>query len=257
MKSWAYKGLTLVSLSLMILLLISASVWSAGDKSLVLYYPLDGDTKDASQNSNDGEIQGKSKWVDGKFGAKALHLDPDAWIGITPSDSLNGDFLQGEFSISAWINPNFLGSAWEHIWRSLPIPNGCDTLFINKDLGVISWRGFVGANWTVICQTDGGLIKKDKWYNVTVTSDKKKFRIYLDGKEVKNAAHQETAGKNTIYSFGGRGGETYAGVMDDAGVFLRALDKDEVTGIQEGMEVFLAAEPQGKLTTVWGEIKQK
>ena len=143
MKSWAYKGLTLVSLSLMILLLISASVWSAGDKSLVLYYPLDGDTKDASQNSNDGEIQGKSKWVDGKFGAKGLHLDPDAWIGITPSDSLNGDFLQGEFSISAWINPNFLGSAWEHIWRSLPIPNGCDTLFINKDLGLFLGVGLL------------------------------------------------------------------------------------------------------------------
>ena len=68
-----------------------------------------------SQNSNDGEIRGKSKWVDGKFGAKALHLDPGAWIGITPSDSMNGDFLQGEFSVSAWINPNFLGSAWERI----------------------------------------------------------------------------------------------------------------------------------------------
>ena len=75
MKSWAYKGLTLVSLSLMILLLISASVWSAGDKSLVLYYPLDGDTKDASQNSNDGEIQGKSKWVDG-----SLVQWPSTWI---------------------------------------------------------------------------------------------------------------------------------------------------------------------------------
>ena len=252
MKSWAYKGLTLVSLSLMILLLISASVWSAGDKSLVLYYPLDGDTKDASQNSNDGEIQGKSKWVDGKFGAKALHLDPDAWIGITPSDSLNGDIFIEEFSLSAWIKPNFEGSAWEHIWRSLPTGSGHNTLFINKDSGLISWRGMVGGGWTVMCQTDGGLIKEGKWYNIALTSDKKKFRIYLDGKEVK-----ETDGKIAEYRIGGSGGETYAGVMDEVVVFLRTLDKNEIAGIQEGMEVFLAAEPQGKLTTVWGDIKRQ
>jgi len=104
----------------MILLLISVSVWSADDKSLVLYYPLDGDTKDSSENDNHGEIQGKSKWVNGKFGAKAVDLEPNAWIGITPSDSLNGDIFMEEFSLSAWIKPNFEGSAWEHIWRSLP-----------------------------------------------------------------------------------------------------------------------------------------
>ena len=90
-----------------------------------------------------------------------------------------------------------------------------------------------------------------------MTSDKKKFRIYLDGKEVKDADYQETDGKIAEYRIGGSGGETYAGVMDEVVVFLRTLDKNEITGIQEGMEVFLAAEPQGKLTTVWGEIKQK
>ena len=45
--------------------------------------------------------------------------------------------------------------------------------------------------------------------------------------------------------------------MDDVVVFLRTLNEDEIVGIQEGMEVFLAAEPQGKLTTVWGDIKQQ
>ena len=68
MKSRVCQSLKLVSSSLMILLLISVVVWSADDKSLVLYYPLDGDTEDATKNANDGEIQGKSKWVDGKFG---------------------------------------------------------------------------------------------------------------------------------------------------------------------------------------------
>ena len=256
-KSWVCRGLKLISLSLMILLLISVSVWSADDKSLVLYYPLDGDTKDSSGNDNHGEIQGKSKWVNGKFGAKAVDLEPNAWIGITPSDSLNGDIFMEEFSLSAWIKPNFEGSAWEHIWRSLPTGSGHNTLFINKDSGLISWRGMVGGGWTVMCETDGGLIKEGKWYNIALTSDKKKFRIYIDGKEVKDADYKETDGKITEYRIGGSGGETYAGVMDDVVVFLRTLDEDEIVGIQEGMEVFLAAEPQGKLTTVWGDIKQQ
>ena len=257
MESWTCQDLKLVLLSLMILLVISVSAWSADDKSLVLYYPLDGDTKDATKNANHGEIQGKSRWVDGKFGAKALDLDPNAWIGIIPSDSLHGDFFIEEFSLSVWIKPNFEGSAWEHIWRSLPGGSGHDTLFLNTDQGLVSWRGRVGGTWTVMCQTDGGLIKEGKWYNVTVTSDKKKFRIYLDGKEVKDADYQETDGKITEYRIGGSGGETYAGVMDEVVVFLRTLDQNEIAGIQEGMEVFLAAEPQGKLTTVWGDIKQQ
>jgi len=115
----------------------------------------------------------------------------------------------------------------------------------------------VGGGWTVMCQTDGGLIKEGKWYNIALTSDKKKFRIYIDGKEVKDADYKETDGKIAEYRIGGSGGETYAGVMDDVVVFLRTLDEDEIVGIQEGMEVFLAAEPQGKLTTVWGDIKQQ
>ena len=66
-----------------------------------------------------------------------------------------------------------------------------------------------------------------------------------------------TGGKNAEYHLGGQGNETYAGVMDEAAIFSRTLDKNEVTEIQNGMEVFLAAEPQVKLTTVWGHIKQQ
>ena len=57
------------------------------------------------------------------------------------------------------------------------------------------------------CQTDGKLIQKDKWYNVTVTSDKKKFRIYLDGAKVKETDHKVTDGRIEAYHLGGEGGD--------------------------------------------------
>ena len=45
----------------------------AAEKGLVVYWPLDGDAKDASGNGHDGVIQG-AKWVDGVEG-KAAEFD--------------------------------------------------------------------------------------------------------------------------------------------------------------------------------------
>jgi hypothetical protein len=55
---------------------------------------------------------------------------------------------------------------------------------------------------------------------------------------------------------GGTGGETFAGAIDDVGVFSRALDEKEIILLQDGVEAFLAVEPQGKLTTTWGTLKR-
>ena len=58
------------------LLLISTTLGIAGeDPDLVAYYPFEGNAEDASGNGNDGEIDGGSKWIKGKFG-DAIELDP-------------------------------------------------------------------------------------------------------------------------------------------------------------------------------------
>ena len=126
------------------LLLISTTLGIAGeDPDLVAYYPFEGNAEDASGNGNDGEIDGGSKWIKGKFG-DAIELDPAAFVKLKVSDSLHGDIFKDEpFTISAWINPNFDGTTWEHIWRSLPTASGHNTFFLNKDEGLLSWRGQV------------------------------------------------------------------------------------------------------------------
>jgi len=237
------------------LLLINATLGIAGeDPTLVAYYPFDGNTEDASGNGNDGEIDGGSKWVKGKFG-DAIHLDPAAFVEMQVSDSLHGDLFKADpFTISAWIQPNFEGGTWEHIWRSLPAASGHNTFFVNKDAGLLSWRGQV-AGWTVLCQTDGGIVEKDQWTHVLVLGDGDKFRIYANGEKVAETDFQETRGNNVTYRLGGSGGETFAGAMDDVAVFSRALDEDEIVLILEGIEVFLPVQPQGKLATRWAALK--
>ncbi|MDE0469633.1 MAG: LamG domain-containing protein [Candidatus Poribacteria bacterium] len=237
-------------------LLMSTTLGITGeDPDLVAYYPFDGDSEDATGNDNHGEITGGSKWVKGKFG-DAIELDAAAYVEMQASDSLHGDFFKEDpFTISAWINPNFEGTTWEHIWRSLPSAVGHNTLFINKDQGLISWRGRVGG-WTVLCQTDGGIVEADKWMHVAVTGDGDKFKIYADGEIVAETDFQKTDGGNVTYRMGGSGGETFAGLLDDYAVFSRALDEDEISLIMEGVETFLPVEPQGKLATQWAKLKR-
>ena len=237
-------------------LLMSTTLGIAGeDPDLVAYFPFDGSPEDASGNDNHGEITGGSKWVAGKFG-DAIELEPAAYVELQVSDSLTGDVFKADpFTISAWINPNFAGTEWEHIWRSLPGASGHNTFFLNKNQGLLSWRGQVGG-WTVLCQTEGGIVEEDKWLHVAVTGDGDKFRIYADGEKVAETDFQETRGENVTYRIGGSGGETFAGLMDDYAVFTRALDEAEINLIMEGVETFLPVEPQGKLATRWAALKR-
>ncbi len=228
---------------------------SAEDADLIAYYSFDGNAEDSSGNENHGEVKGDSEWDKGEFG-DAIHLQVGAHVEMLVTETLHGDIFKSDpFTISAWINPTFEGGAWQQIWRSLPGASGHNTFFVNKDQGLLSWRGQVGG-WTVLCETDGGLIQKDKWSHVVVQSDGKQFRIYVNGENVKETDFQETRGGNTIYRLGGEGGEGFGGAIDDAAVFTRALDENEIDSLGDGVDEFLSVIPKGKLTTQWGNIKR-
>jgi len=231
------------------------------DKDLVLYYTFDegkGDTvKDASQNKNDGVIKGNSKWVDGKFD-KALDLPLGSFVEIQASNTLTGDvFKEDGFTIYVWINPSFIKavSPWEHIWRSLPWPQGSsNTLFFNLD-GRLSWRAGVGGTWTVLCETAPGVVKEGEWTNVVVSGDKTNFKIFVNGNETMKSEYIKTDGGNTTYHIGGEGDECYAGAIDETAVFSRALIDDEIEKCMSGIKAAAAVLPKGKITTIWGVLK--
>lgn len=244
-----------ITLSIFCAFLFASIGIAVDDQTLVAYYSFDGDAEDGSGNGNTGEIKNGSKFDKGKFG-DAIYLDVGAHVEMAASDTLHGDLFKSDpFTISVWINPTFEGGTWQQIWRSLPGASGHNTLFVNKDQGLLSWRGQVGG-WTVLCQTDGGIVKKDVWTHVAVQSDGKKFRIYANGEMAQESDFQETRGENQIYRLGGEGGEGYGGALDDAAIFSRALDEDEIKSIMKGYEEFAPVDSQGKLTTIWAQIKK-
>ena len=211
--------------------------------ALVAYFPFDRDVKDASGNDNHGQTKGIANWVEGKFG-DAIALNNGVYVEMEASDSLHADLFKADpFTLAVWVYPE-AGTYYGHIWRSLPIEAGHNTLFIIEDKGIISWRGFVNGQWSWgdLCETDPDLFKADTWVHVAVTNDGNKFRIYVDGVKVAETDFQETDGGNTTYLIGSRHafGETFAGFIDDYAVFSKALNKDEINLIMKtGVARFL------------------
>ena len=246
-----------------LILAFTVTVWGwAGGKAMVLYYSFDeggGNTvRDESGNGNDGELKNNPRWVDGKFGG-GLQFEGGSYVEIPASNSLHGNiFKEGQFTVCAWIKPTLSGDQWQHIWRSVAQSGTQDTLFLNVD-GRLSWRGRVGGSWTVLCETDPGLISTEDWFHVAVVGDKSKFKIYLNGELKKETEFQETDGEIETFFLAfdnRRWQERYSGVMDEVCVFAESLSEDEIKSLMEGVKKFLPVQIKGKLAVTWGDLKR-
>ena len=204
---------------------------------LVAYFPFDGNPHDVSGNGNHGRIIGSSSYTDGKFG-DALALDGDGYVEMQTSDSLHGDLFKTDpFTLAVWVYRE--SGIYEHVWRSLPVESGHNTLFIFPEEGIISWRGFVDGvwSWDNLCETDPGVFETDTWVHIAVTNDGEKFRIYADGEKVAETDFQETDGGNATYRIGDLANHL---TVDDYAVFSKALSKEEINLIMNtGVAQFL------------------
>ena len=205
---------------------------------MVAYYPFDGNAQDASGNGNHGQITGTTTYVEGKFG-DAIALNGGDYVEMEASDSLHSDLFKADpFTLAVWIYPQ-TGVGYQHVWRSLPIEAGHNTLFIFEDTGIISWRGVVGGvwSWGDLCETGPGVFETDTWVHVAVTNDGDKFRIYADGVLVAETDFQETDGGNTTYRIGDLSNPL---IIDDYAIFSKALSEEEINLIiNQGVASFV------------------
>jgi hypothetical protein len=224
----------------------------------IVYYSFDeikGDVvKDLSGNGNDGKLENNPNIIDGKMG-KALEF-AESRVGFSASETMSSElFKNGLFTLVLWIKPKLTGNTWQQIFRAGPDPN--DTLFVNND-GRISWRGWVGGAWAGgMCETDPGIIPKDKWTHVAVVGDAKNFRDYVDGKLAKETNFQATRGNNKEFKIGGySGGESYSGAVDEFAIFKTPLKEAEINSIKDkGVLAITAVASKGKLVSKWAELK--
>ena len=242
-----------------VIIIVLCSSGTAADDSVVLYFSFDegggNDVKDSSPAQNDGTVDGDVKWVAGKIG-KAMRFDGKGFVEVPHAENLN---LTKAHTISYWLKWDGQGASWSP--------------FISKTSGggpkEDNFHTWVGKDkvWDYENQPNGqthGVTKialDDEWMHLTVTHDgDKTVSFYINGEE-DDATNQlpTTDGNDANVRVGDDGkGNKGAGTIDELVIFQRALTDKEIKSLVEvGVEKFLAVEQTDKLTTTWGDVKNR
>ncbi len=210
--------------------------------------------KDASENGHDGQVVGKPKVVDGKFG-KALSFSGADKIEI-PHDDV---FTTPTFTLMAWVNVEDIATGWRMIVGKDAWPNRNYAMFVHQNNGRLHC-----AFGTPALQDRGnfnsdGLIVDGSWHHVAFTYDKKVRRAYIDGELDKEVPLDIDPGTPQIPVIIGR--PPFKGLIDEVYIGNTAIEPEDVkTAAAEGLIASLKiardVASQGKLTIRWGEIKE-
>jgi hypothetical protein len=211
--------------------------------------------RDLSGFGNNGIVNGKSDWKNGKYKG-GFHFDGKTNIAVENKEPLTS--LTHPMSVAAWINPDDL-SAWQNIMEM-------DRTNATKTNG---WKFGFNVNkmvWTtygVLDFTGATTINNSKWTHVAATWDGTQAIIYINGepeaplpgggvinvKDTKDIPSLDLGWRRSSAS------AYYLGGMDEACIFKRVLNGDEIKTVMNGLGSLLAVEPVGKLATKWGDLK--
>ena len=247
-KSNRFLGLLLV------LFFVRSSVYSAELIGQWLFDEGNGKkVEDSSGQKNDGEIIGKAKWVDGKFG-KAIEFDgATAGIKISPGLSLK------EFSTVLWVNSSEeWGIKRTELWcgsqtyGDAVLIRGDERPDWKKGEAMLHWTD--GAGWYAI---GSGKLKSKTWYHLAATFDGKTLKFYKNGKLA--GEKNSTIGAGNADTFIGAHPiptNFFQGVIDDVAIFDDALTTEEIQNIVDrGLEKRLYIEVANKKAIHWAKIK--
>jgi hypothetical protein len=220
-----------------------------------------GDKVKDSVGSNNGEIEGDLKWVDGKFG-KALEFpgQGDSYVSIPYDDIHDAD----PYTITAWTKLKNTGNYQYIAWQNgltWPEPHALR----HTDIWVMNTPGNVVIMWSFEGGGDYGrvdgetVVADDTWHHVAKSSDGDTMSLFIDGKldgEAPVGGKLVANGEDPLW-IGARPGDVAAtGIIDEVGFFTEALSEADLKEVMSGgLQALASVEPLGKLATTWGCIK--
>ena len=267
-------ALTFSFLMLVLILIGPALVTDAQqvkEDDLIIYYSFNKDTLkgddvlDASGNKNDGFIKGKGlKSVKGKVG-EGMEFPGVSSDYIAVREHHYVDPIK-EITLAAWVKAGQRGmiASWDR--------SEFFRFAVGDDVGGNIATTFVAFDTCCPCchdwfgETD---VADDKWHHVAATFDGKKKRIYVDGKldQEEDAPAKVIGAGLSRFGYIGIGSEAgafdaatgptwaYSGILDEFMLFHRPLSEKEIIHLAKGPENPFAVDPNGKLSTTWGYIK--
>ena len=207
---------------------------------LLGYWPFNGDANDESGNGLNGTINGAILTSD-RFGIsnKAFLFDINQSILINNTTTLNPYPL----TISLWykatnwssgessnIIRKYSSGAWNGFgisfndYNNLPcVPSYFLRSTTNRILGYYNEPPFDQTNITL-----------SQWYHYVFVIDSSGGKIYVDGNLISSHPWTGIAGptnSNLQLQIGGLGDSWYRGLIDDIGIWNRALNQEEITNL--------------------------
>jgi len=223
------------------------SYWSFDEKTIK------GNTVKDLVGKRDATIKGgELNIVEGKFG-DALHFDGNDYLEYDPKGLPE---KKEPRTMSVWVRPEGAGVRAVLEWGTRLGGMRCSILIERNERVKFCGEG--------VDLLTGDAIPLKEWSLITETYDGSTIRIYFDGELIDSApkALNTTLEGAAKPGFGRIGsnvevapGEFMNGDIDEASIYDRMLNDDEVKQNFEAGPLPQAVEPAGKLALTWGKIK--
>lgn len=232
------------------------------NSGLVAWYPFCGNANDESSIGNNGTIYGATLTTDRNGNPNsAYEFNGNDWIQAPHNSSINFS-LSDYYTISCWVNvdSNTTGSIYEK-WNSsnLPYPY---VLRVNDSLSKIHIGRYIGGlpqNQTKNQAVQAIGLNGGTFQNITSVFTPDTIYIYLNGIQLASQTNLMISGgdisNNDPLFIGRRGNQLlsfFEGIIDDFGIWNRALTQSEITQLYNGANSSSTLWSTGETTdTIW------
>jgi len=249
----------------LILISVFASLSTAKEEGMVLYFKFDDVSKDQvtdlSGNENHGTVVGDFELVDGKIGKGVMMEGDNAnYVEVADADSLD---LTEVYSMLVWVNFSEITGTRHQFF----VDKGADDKApggwrVGKVMGgALILQPFKDGAWQPSLSVAAPGFETNQWYHVAVTRDNGgETKIYLDGEEKissKDDAYIFPINDNALIVWGSNGfgwNNMFIGILDELAIFKdRALAANGIQNFMENSGTGIS--PAGKLSTAWGKVK--
>ena len=207
---------------------------------LVGWWPFNGNANDESGNGNNGTVNGATISID-RFGFSNAAYDFDGLSNVIHIDDFFINNNLNNMSISVWIK------------RDANIESGRKTIIVQKTPDGLGYSNMISYNdnstqtlyyynyWNPnnYYVSESNIIpSQNTWYNIVTTRDGISMKIYINGllQNTSSFPHGIEYAKDLIvggqWNFTNNStGENFDGVIDDIGIWNRALTECEISDL--------------------------
>ena len=198
---------------------------------IVSYYKLDetsGTNANDEINNNEGTTHGAAVNQTGKID-KAYSFDGNDYVDLGTGATLN---LSSAFTLSFWIKPSSLGNSNEILSKSASSGTWdyeCRVALAKPTVDLITTNG----SYQVV---GGDSLSTGTWYFFTARYDGSTLKVYINADE-KDSVAATGAVQDTTNSYvsiarkGAYNGFYFSGLIDEVGIWSRALTSTEITAL--------------------------